>query len=62
MFRPQFSLKSLLWWTAMLAVFLAQFSTLDRIWASFASNELPLGRILWLLVIWIVGLNLLARR
>ncbi|HET6882017.1 MAG TPA: hypothetical protein VFI31_17755 [Pirellulales bacterium] len=46
---------------AIISLFLAQFSTLDRIWASLASHEVPIGRMLWLLVIWIVGLNLLAR-
>jgi hypothetical protein len=60
--RLQFSLKTLLWWSALVALFAAQWSAMNRIWTACASREFPIVEAVWLLVVWIVGLKLLARR
>lgn len=59
--RPQFSLKTLLWSMAIVALLLAQFSTLDRIWLAFADSKAPVVQLVCLPVIWGAGYLLFRR-
>lgn len=59
---PQFSLKTLLWFIACIAVLLAQLAVLDQIWVAFAASEMPVVQLAWLPVIWTAAYFLLVRR